>query len=132
MRSAIDLPPSSAKAEQAQSADAPESFLSAQGRDELRRARSCSGHAADHGDSANLSCELKPRVASMQEIAFNGKQYRIEGEQVWAHLETASVHRCMEWGKRKGHWRALPKHSPLRRYLVKIARGEKAEVPRLR
>ena len=40
--------------------------------------------------------------------------YRIEGEQVCAHLETASVHRCMEWGKRKGHWRALPKHSARR------------------
>jgi hypothetical protein len=67
----------------------------------------------------------------MQEITFNSKQYRIEGERVWVHLDTASVHRCMEWGKRKDHWRALPRRSPLRRYLVKIARGEKAEVPRL-
>ena len=67
----------------------------------------------------------------MREITFNGKHYRVEGEQVWVHLDPASVHRRMEWGKRKDHWRALPKQSPLRRYLVKIARGEKADMPRL-
>jgi hypothetical protein len=67
----------------------------------------------------------------MQEITFNGKHYRVEDERVWVHLETSSVHRRMQWGNRKDHWRALPRHSPLRRYLVKIARGEKAEVPRL-
>jgi hypothetical protein len=67
----------------------------------------------------------------MKEITFNGKQYRVEGEHVWMYLDVASVHRQMEWGKRKNHWRALPKNSPLRRYLVKIARGEKAEMPRL-
>jgi hypothetical protein len=67
----------------------------------------------------------------MKEITFNGKPYRVEGEHVWMYLDVASVHRQMEWGKRKSHWRALPKNSPLRRYLVKIARGEKAEMPRL-
>jgi hypothetical protein len=67
----------------------------------------------------------------MREITFNGKRYRVEDEQVWVHLEAASVHRCMEWGKRKDHWRELPKQSPLRRYLAKTARGEKAEAPRL-
>ena len=34
-------------------------------------------------------------------------------------------------GERGGHWRALPTNSPLRRYLVKIARGESAEMPRI-
>jgi hypothetical protein len=67
----------------------------------------------------------------MREITFNGKHYRVEGERVWVHLDAASVHRSMKWGKRKDHWRALPKHSPMRRYLVKVARGEKADVPRL-
>jgi hypothetical protein len=68
---------------------------------------------------------------AMQEITFNGKQYRVEGDKVWMHLDSAGVHRLMKWGTRKDHWRALPKNSPLRRYLVKIARGEKAELPRL-
>ena len=78
-----------------------------------------------------LSCSRGVGVASMQEITFNGRQYRVEGEQVWMYLDAASVHRQMEWGNRKNHWRALPKNSPLRRYLVKIARGEKADMPRL-
>ena len=67
----------------------------------------------------------------MQEITFNGKQYRVEGENVWVHLDLADVHRQMGWDQRKNHWRALPKRSPLRRYLAKIARGEKADLPRL-
>ncbi len=67
----------------------------------------------------------------MREITFNGRQYRVEGDKVWMHLDAADVHRQMRWGKRGGHWRALPSNSPLRRYLVKVARGEKAEVPRL-
>ena len=67
----------------------------------------------------------------MREITFNGKQYRIDGDKVWMHLDGADVHRQMQWSKRGGHWRALPSNSPLRHYLVKIARGERAEPPRL-
>jgi hypothetical protein len=67
----------------------------------------------------------------MQMIMFNGKQYRIKGDKVWIRLETADVHRQMQWRTRDGHWRALPNNSPLRRYLVSVARGEKAEMPRL-
>jgi hypothetical protein len=67
----------------------------------------------------------------MRVISFNGKRYRVEGEKAWVYLDVASVHRRMEWSNRKNHWRALPKQSPLRCYLVKIARGEKAEAPRL-
>ena len=67
----------------------------------------------------------------MQELNFNGRRYRIEGDRVWTLLDAADVHRQMQWTKREGHWRALPSNSPLRRYLVKVARGEKAELPRL-
>jgi hypothetical protein len=67
----------------------------------------------------------------MLEITFNGKQYRVEGDKVWVHLDTAHVHRQMRWSQRGDHWRALPRNSPLCHYLVKIARGEKAEMPRL-
>jgi len=67
----------------------------------------------------------------MPYIMFNGRQYRVEGDRVWMHLDAADVHRQMRWSKRGGHWRALPSTSPLRRYLVKLARGEKTEVPRL-
>ncbi len=67
----------------------------------------------------------------MRELTFNGKQYRVEGDKVWMQLDAADVHRQMRWSKRDGHWRALPSNSPLRRYLVNIARGEKAEMPRL-
>ena len=49
---------------------------------------------------------------------------------VWTFLGRADVHRDMQWGERGDHWRALPSNSPLRRYLVKIARGESAEMPR--
>jgi hypothetical protein len=67
----------------------------------------------------------------MRDIIFNGKQYRVEGDKVWTFLDGADVHRQMRWGERAGHWRALPGNSPLRRYLLKVARGEKAELPRL-
>jgi hypothetical protein len=55
----------------------------------------------------------------------------VQGDKVWTFLDGADVHRQMQWGERVGHWRALPSNSPLRRYLVKIARGERAELPRL-
>ena len=67
----------------------------------------------------------------MQEINFNGRRYRVEGAKVWTFLARADVHRDMQWGERAGHWRALPSNSPLRRYLVKIARGECVEMPRI-
>ena len=67
----------------------------------------------------------------MQEITFNGRLYRIEGKKVWTFLDVANAHRQMRWTKRGSHWRALPNNSPLRRYLVKIAGGENAEMPRL-
>jgi hypothetical protein len=67
----------------------------------------------------------------LREITFNGRQYRVEGDKVWTLLAAADVRRRMQWGNRAHHRRALPSSSPLRRYLVKIARGEKAELPRL-
>jgi len=67
----------------------------------------------------------------MKVITFNGRQYRVEGDKVWMHLDTADVHRQMQWGERGAHWRPLPRKSPLRHYLVAIARGETAELPRL-
>ena len=67
----------------------------------------------------------------MKEINFNGRHYRIEGDKVWTFLGRADVHRDMQWGERGDHWRALPSNSPLRRYLVKIACGESAEMPRI-
>ena len=68
----------------------------------------------------------------MRELTFDGKQYRVDGDKVWMYLGAANVHRQMRWSTRGDHWRALPSRSPLRRYLMKLARGEKAEMPRLR
>ncbi len=66
---------------------------------------------------------------SPKEVMFNGKRYLVDGEVVRAFIPARDVHRNMQWGKHKPHWRTLTRNSPLRDYLIKRAAGLDVEPP---